>query len=73
MADNEKLGSTSPQVLLKNAINLDKLVNDRESESLPDRFDVLRRTWFGMEKPMIVRCKVRKIVLIHSLRALGMR
>ncbi|MDD9656079.1 hypothetical protein PIA92_04595 [Klebsiella michiganensis] len=50
MADNEKLGSTSPQVLLKNAINLDKLVNDRESESLPDRFDVLRRTWFGMEK-----------------------
>ncbi|UYB54985.1 hypothetical protein N6B35_16770 [Klebsiella michiganensis] len=49
MADNEKLGSTSPQVLLKNAINLDKLVNDRESESLPDRFDVLRRTWFGME------------------------
>ncbi|HDT5907153.1 TPA: hypothetical protein QHC16_005830, partial [Klebsiella michiganensis] len=50
MADNEKLGSTSPQVLLKNAINLDKLVNDRESESLPDRFAVLRRTWFGMEK-----------------------
>lgn len=50
MADNEKLGSTSPQVLLKNATNLDKLVNDRESESLPDRFDVLRRTWFGMEK-----------------------
>ncbi|MFV9033972.1 hypothetical protein ABQ382_28000, partial [Klebsiella oxytoca] len=50
MADNEKPGSTSPQVLLKNAINLDKLVNDRESESLPDRFDVLRRTWFGMEK-----------------------
>ncbi|MDM4534383.1 right-handed parallel beta-helix repeat-containing protein [Klebsiella oxytoca] len=50
MADNEKLGSTSPQVLLKNAINLDKLVNDRESESLPDRFDVLRRTWLGMEK-----------------------
>ncbi|EPO5657706.1 hypothetical protein ACUB9E_005040, partial [Klebsiella oxytoca] len=50
MADNEKLGSTSPLVLLKNAINLDKLVNDRESESLPDRFDVLRRTWFGMEK-----------------------
>lgn len=49
MADNEKLGSTSPQVLLKNAINLDKLVNDRESESLPDRFAVLRRTWFGME------------------------
>ncbi|VUS37462.1 hypothetical protein [Klebsiella spallanzanii] len=50
MADNEKLGSTSPQVLLKNAINLDKLVNDRESESLPDRFAVLRRTWYGMEK-----------------------
>ncbi|HBS6508895.1 TPA: hypothetical protein QH132_000815 [Klebsiella pneumoniae] len=50
MADNEKLGSTSPQVLLRNATNLDKLVNDRESESLPDRFDVLRRTWFGMEK-----------------------
>jgi hypothetical protein len=50
MADNEKLGSTSPQVLLKNATNLDKLVNDRESESLPDRFAVLRRTWFGMEK-----------------------
>ncbi|EPR7624068.1 hypothetical protein ACUW0T_005917, partial [Klebsiella michiganensis] len=50
MADNEKLGSTSPQVLLKNAINLDKLVNDRESESLPDRFAVLRRTWFGMER-----------------------
>lgn len=50
MADNEKLGSTSPQVLLKNAINLDKLVNGRESESLPDRFAVLRRTWFGMER-----------------------
>lgn len=50
MADNEKLGSTSPQVLLKNATNLDKLANDRESESLPDRFAVLRRTWFGMEK-----------------------
>lgn len=49
MADNEKLGSTSPQVLLKNATNLDKLVNDRESESLPDRFAVLRRTWYGME------------------------
>ena len=49
MADNEKLGSTSPQVLLKNAINLDKLVNGRESESLPDRFAVLRRTWYGME------------------------
>ena len=49
MADNEKLGSTSPQVLLKNATNLDKLVNGRESESLPDRFAVLRRTWYGME------------------------
>ncbi len=50
MADNEKLGSTSPQVLLKNATNLDKLVNGRETESLPDRFGVLRRTWYGMEK-----------------------
>ncbi|MBL4431620.1 hypothetical protein H9R53_20615, partial [Klebsiella pneumoniae] len=49
MADNEKLGSTSPQILLKNATNLDKLVNGRESESLPDRFAVLRRTWYGME------------------------
>ncbi|HHN8713791.1 TPA: hypothetical protein ACRR1E_003109 [Klebsiella quasipneumoniae] len=49
MADNEKLGSTSPEVLLKNATNLDKLVNGRESESLPDRFAVLRRTWYGME------------------------
>ncbi|MFM4359644.1 hypothetical protein AB8S91_23975, partial [Klebsiella pneumoniae] len=49
MADNEKLGSTSPQILLKNATNLDKLVNGRESESLPDRFSVLRRTWYGME------------------------
>ncbi|HBR4554156.1 hypothetical protein [Klebsiella pneumoniae] len=49
MADNEKLGSTSPQVLLKNAINLDKLVNDKGRESLPDRFGVLRRTWYGME------------------------
>ncbi|EOG2010591.1 hypothetical protein ACK5EC_005137, partial [Klebsiella oxytoca] len=49
MADNEKLGSTSPEVLLKNATNLDKLVNDRESESLLDRFAVLRRTWYGME------------------------
>ncbi|STW26132.1 Uncharacterised protein [Klebsiella michiganensis] len=46
MADNEKLGSTSPQILLKNATNLDKLVNGRESESLPDRFAVLRRTWY---------------------------
>jgi hypothetical protein len=73
MADNEKLGSTSPQVLLKNATNLDKLVNGRESESLPDRFAVLRRTWFGMEMIPIVRCIVRKIVLIHSLRALAMR
>ncbi len=50
MADNEKLGSTSPQVLLKNATNLDKLVNSRESELLPDRFGVLRLTWFGMEQ-----------------------
>ncbi|WP_194073908.1 hypothetical protein [Klebsiella variicola] len=50
MADNEKLGSTSPQVLLKNATNLDKLVNGRESELLPDRFGVLRLTWFGMEQ-----------------------
>ena len=50
MADNEKLGSTSPQVLLKNATTLDKLVNGRETESLPDRFGVLRRTWYGMEK-----------------------
>ena len=49
MADNEKLGSTSPEVLLKNATNLDELVNGRESESLPDRFAVLRRTWYGME------------------------
>lgn len=49
MADNEKLGSTSPQILLKNATNLDKLVNGRESESWPDRFAVLRRTWYGME------------------------
>ena len=49
MADNEKLGSTSPQILLKNATNLDKLVNGRESESLSDRFAVLRRTWYGME------------------------
>ncbi|HBR1163840.1 TPA: right-handed parallel beta-helix repeat-containing protein [Klebsiella quasipneumoniae subsp. similipneumoniae] len=49
MADNEKLGSTSPEVLLKNATNLDKLVNGRESESLLDRFAVLRRTWHGME------------------------
>ncbi|HDH0547639.1 TPA: hypothetical protein PIO65_004829, partial [Klebsiella pneumoniae] len=49
MADNEKLGSSSPEVLLKNATNLDKLVNGRESESLPDRFGVLRKTWHGME------------------------
>ncbi|MDI7003563.1 hypothetical protein [Klebsiella pneumoniae] len=49
MANIEKLGSSSPEVLLKNATNLDKLVNDRESESLPDRFGVLRKTWHGME------------------------
>ncbi|UMU49888.1 hypothetical protein HZT23_16545 [Klebsiella quasipneumoniae] len=49
MANIEKLGSSSPEVLLKNATNLDKLVNGRESESLPDRFGVLRKTWHGME------------------------
>ncbi len=49
MANIEKLGSSSPEVLLKNATNLDKLVNGRESESLPDRFGVLRNTWHGME------------------------
>ncbi|MCC5686344.1 MULTISPECIES: hypothetical protein [Klebsiella pneumoniae complex] len=37
MANIEKLGSSSPEVLLKNATNLDKLVNGRESESLPGR------------------------------------
>ena len=49
MADNEKLGSTSPEVLLKNVVILDKLVSDKEKESLPDRFGALRRTWYGME------------------------
>ncbi|SXD43910.1 Uncharacterised protein [Klebsiella quasivariicola] len=49
MADNEKLGSTSPEVLLKNVVILDKLVSDKEKESLPDRFGALRRTWHGME------------------------
>lgn len=49
MANIEKLGSSSPEVLLKNATNLDQLVNGRESESLPDRFGVLRKTWHGME------------------------
>ncbi|MCM2386398.1 hypothetical protein [Klebsiella pneumoniae] len=49
MANIEKLGSSSPEVLLKNATNLDKLVNGRESESLPDRFGVLRKSWHGME------------------------
>lgn len=49
MANIEKLGSSSPEVLLKNATNLDKLANGRESESLPDRFGVLRKTWHGME------------------------
>ncbi|HBR3436364.1 TPA: hypothetical protein L9S71_001918 [Klebsiella pneumoniae] len=49
MANIEKLGSSSPEVLLKNATNLDKLVNGRESESSPDRFGVLRKTWHGME------------------------
>ncbi|MEA4783128.1 hypothetical protein VBQ45_22385, partial [Klebsiella pneumoniae] len=49
MANIEKLGSSSPEVLLKSATNLDKLVNGRESESLPDRFGVLRKTWHGME------------------------
>lgn len=48
MADNEKLGSTSPEVLLKNVVILDKLINDKEKESLPDRFGVLRLTWHGM-------------------------
>ncbi len=72
MADNEKLGSTSPQVLLKNAINLDKLVNDRESESLLVSlyFAAHGSAW---RRPMIVRCRVRNTVLIHSLRAQAMR
>ncbi|EMJ9261513.1 hypothetical protein [Klebsiella variicola] len=50
MADNEKLGSTSPEVLLKNVVILDKLVSDKESESLPDRFGVPRISWHGMEQ-----------------------
>lgn len=50
MADNEKLGSTSPEVLLKNVVILDKLVSDKENESLPDRFGVLRKSWHGIEQ-----------------------
>ena len=44
-----KLGSTDPRDLLDNSQIADDYINNKEVESVPDRFGFMRRTWFGME------------------------
>ena len=44
-----ELGSTDPRDLLDNSQIADDYVNNKEVESVPDRFGVMRKTWFGME------------------------
>jgi hypothetical protein len=46
---HRKLGSSSPQVLLKNATNLDKLVNGRNQNHYRIVCCTCRKTWHGME------------------------
>jgi len=44
-----KLGSTDPRDLLDNSQIADDYINNKEVESVADRFGFLRKTWFGME------------------------
>ncbi|HBS7392904.1 TPA: hypothetical protein MAQ57_005586, partial [Klebsiella pneumoniae] len=49
MAFDPPIGSSAPEVLLKNAKNLDFAVNDITTAFWEDRFGQERKTWYGIE------------------------
>ena len=55
MAIIPPLGTSSPEILLKNAINLDFAVNNITQAMWGDRFGRPRKTWYGMEAEFLAR------------------
>ncbi|OVX43560.1 hypothetical protein BME29_02645, partial [Klebsiella pneumoniae] len=66
MAFDPPIGSSAPEVLLKNAKNLDFAVNDITTAFWEDRFGQERKTWYGIESSFEVMRAAQQAAFISQ-------